>query len=353
MPLTDLITRRQFIHGTTQFSLGALLSFGIRGGPLSHLHTESVVQAQLGRVLTKDMTSHQEPDTSSPVINRFEFNQVVKLSQPVTVHDALARQHIWYLLEDGSYLPSRAVQIVQDVKNKPVPVDQINNSGQLAQVTVPFTTAWYDKKNGFKKPNQVFFYGSTHWVYGLGQAEESGDKYYLVKEDRWGDMYYIDAWDLQLIPEADLQPTAPEIPFDEKTIHIYLKDQLLVAYQQNEPVFLSGISSGYLSGKKDLTTPPGDYRINYKRPSRHMVHSDRVGANDYELYGVPWVSYFTESGIAIHGTYWHNDFGLPRSHGCINMPIDAARWIYLWSQPSLAPREKTHVSRYGTPILVY
>ena len=84
-----------------------------------------------------------------------------------------------------------------------------------------------------------------------------------------------------------------------------------------------------------------------------MVHSDRVGANDYELYGVPWVSYFTESGIAIHGTYWHNDFGLPRSHGCINMPIDAARWIYLWSQPSLAPREKTHVSRYGTPILVY
>ncbi len=54
---------------------------------------------------------------------------------------------------------------------------------------------------------------------------------------------------------------------------------------------------------------------------------------DYDLPGVPWVSYLTDWGIAFHGTYWHNDFGNPRSHGCINMTPDAAKWLYRWTQP--------------------
>jgi hypothetical protein len=353
MDRKNLINRRQFINDTTRYSLGAFLSFGISEGDLTNFRPAAPTQPQLGRVLYNGMTAHQDPDIKSPEMNEFGYNQVVTLSQTVSIYDTLERQQIWFLLEDGTFIQSRAVQIVQDKKNKPIPVEQINSNGQLAQVTVPYTTAWYNKKDGFNKPNQIFFYGSTHWVYGLGQAEDSGNKYYLVKEDRWGDRYYVDAWDMQMIPDDELQPISPEIPSEDKSIHINLKDQILVAYDRNEPVFLTGISSGLLSGNRDLTTPPGDFQANYKRPSRHMVHSDRVGINDNELYGVPWVTYFTDTGIAIHGTYWHNDFGLPRSHGCINLPIEAARWIYLWSQPSVSPLEKTHVSQYGTRILVY
>jgi lipoprotein-anchoring transpeptidase ErfK/SrfK len=48
---------------------------------------------------------------------------------------------------------------------------------------------------------------------------------------------------------------------------------------------------------------------------------------------VPWSTFFTYEGIAIHGTYWHNDYGLPRSHGCVNVPIEVAKYIYFWTEP--------------------
>lgn len=177
--------------------------------------------------------------------------------------------------------------------------------------------------------------------------------YYLVKEDRWDDSYYVDATHMRLIGDNELNPISPNLDETQKIIRINLQDQILVAYEDSEPVFTSALSSGQLSGDVDLTTPTGDFQINYKRPSRHMVHSDRIGINDNELYGVPWVSYFTESGIALHGTYWHNDFSKPNSHGCINLPIPAARWLYLWTTPVVPPREKKYVSNQGTRIEVF
>ena len=65
----------------------------------------------------------------------------------------------------------------------------------------------------------------------------------------------------------------------------------------------------------------------------------------YDLPGVPYVMYFYGGGIAksrgygIHGTYWHNNFGHPMSHGCVNMPTAEAEWAYYWSD-------------YGTPVIV-
>lgn len=59
--------------------------------------------------------------------------------------------------------------------------------------------------------------------------------------------------------------------------------------------------------------------------------SDNVGY--YDLPGVPFVCYFTWGWAALHGTYWHNDYGRPRSHGCVNMPPDAARWLWRWTTP--------------------
>jgi lipoprotein-anchoring transpeptidase ErfK/SrfK len=72
---------------------------------------------------------------------------------------------------------------------------------------------------------------------------------------------------------------------------------------------------------------------NRKRPSRHMAAGDPAAPNSYDLPGIPWVSYLTKSGISFHGTYWHNDFGKPRSHGCVNLSPTAAKWVYRWTQP--------------------
>ena len=72
--------------------------------------------------------------------------------------------------------------------------------------------------------------------------------------------------------------------------------------------------------------------------------------NEYDLPGVPWVSYFTEPGIAFHGAYWHNRFGTPMSHGCINMRPDAAKWIYRWTLPAVPPNQFLLESQNGTQV---
>ena len=73
---------------------------------------------------------------------------------------------------------------------------------------------------------------------------------------------------------------------------------------------------------------------------------------DFDLPGVSFDSYFW-GAIAIHGTYWHNDYGRPRSHGCVNVPPQAAKWIYRWTTP-VVPYEKENlrVEEGGTPVIV-
>jgi lipoprotein-anchoring transpeptidase ErfK/SrfK len=72
---------------------------------------------------------------------------------------------------------------------------------------------------------------------------------------------------------------------------------------------------------------------------------------DYELPGVPWCMFFTTTGIALHGTYWHNDFGRPRSHGCVNMRSEDAKWLYRWTLPEV-PYEQLGGSGQGTLVVV-
>lgn len=73
----------------------------------------------------------------------------------------------------------------------------------------------------------------------------------------------------------------------------------------------------------------------------------------YILPGVPWVSFFEpETGIAFHGTYWHQNFGVPMSHGCINMKTEEARWLYRWTTPA-GEIQKMNTIGYGTQVHVY
>jgi lipoprotein-anchoring transpeptidase ErfK/SrfK len=75
-------------------------------------------------------------------------------------------------------------------------------------------------------------------------------------------------------------------------------------------------------------------------------------ASGYDLPGVPWVAYIDEEGVSFHGTFWHNDFGVPRSHGCINMTIDAAKWLYRWTNPVVPKHEQEVWKGHGTPVRV-
>ncbi len=105
-----------------------------------------------------------------------------------------------------------------------------------------------------------------------------------------------------------------------KWIDISLSHQRLIAYEGNKPVLSVLISSGVPSHP----TVIGRFRIYLKLRSQRMV------GPGYNLPNVPWVMYFYD-GYAIHGTYWHHNFGHPMSHGCINMTIPDAHWLYNWA----------------------
>jgi hypothetical protein len=79
-----------------------------------------------------------------------------------------------------------------------------------------------------------------------------------------------------------------------------------------------------------------------------------IGSDRYDLAGVAFPTYFTETGVAIHGTYWHNDYGRPHSHGCVNVPNDAAQWVFRWVEPKASYETYTQEaeSKTGTRIVV-
>lgn len=338
--------RREFLKQTGLLAAGLSLGF-----PGQRLYPSGRVQSfnsrqNLGRVFAGGATSRREPSPSAEAVKTYNENEVLELLEPLYRNTRGASHALWYRLGDGGYLPATDIQPVKYRLN--APNLEVGSSGRLVEISVPFTDAWSSAANR-NKPNQIFFYGTLHWAYGLGQDEEK-NYYYLIREDRWGDVYYVDATHARVISEEELQPISLNLSEAEKTIRINLAEQFLIAYENKTPVFMSPIASGLLSGNVNLTTPKGSFIINYKRPSRHMAHGERFGSNGGELFGVPWVSYFTDTGIAFHGTYWHNDFTRPKSHGCINMPIAAAKWLYLWSYPVITPRQEKHVSQTGSPV---
>jgi lipoprotein-anchoring transpeptidase ErfK/SrfK len=129
---------------------------------------------------------------------------------------------------------------------------------------------------------------------------------------------------------------------------ISISRQQLTCLEDDVPVFSARIASGtaYINpdGKQyGFTTPIGEHYVVCKRPTRHMRGGDpQSQTNHYDLPGIPWVTYFTPTGAAIHGTYWHNNYGQPASHGCVNVTSDAAKWIYRWTNPVLVYDNPSH-----------
>jgi lipoprotein-anchoring transpeptidase ErfK/SrfK len=115
----------------------------------------------------------------------------------------------------------------------------------------------------------------------------------------------------------------------------------------------SGIASVRVAGKLPTKTPDGEFRIQDKMPAKHMGNGNLFAdADDYELPGVPWTCFFTSQGHAFHGTYWHQNFGTPMSHGCINMRTEEAKWLFRWALP---PHQvgKTFNRGFGTLVRIY
>jgi hypothetical protein len=121
------------------------------------------------------------------------------------------------------------------------------------------------------------------------------------------------------------------VPAKAKWIHVDLSEQTLVAYEGSRPVYATVVSSG----KEGYEPPTGLFQVEQKYISTTMNATDPIDGF-YEVEEVPWTLYY-HGGYALHGAYWHTDFGKVRSHGCTNLaPVDA-RWLYYWSDPEVPP----------------
>ena len=105
-------------------------------------------------------------------------------------------------------------------------------------------------------------------------------------------------------------------------IVVDLSSQYLTAYDGGVEVLGTYVSTG----KSGFETPTGWFTIQYHLPVQDM--SGVLGGEYYNVPSVPDVMYFTGVGHAFHGTYWHNNFGSPMSHGCVNIPLGTSTWLY-------------------------
>jgi len=157
-----------------------------------------------------------------------------------------------------------------------------------------------------------------HEVKGRGKR-----RFYRIEQDRWVAANHVQRVHFSAPPKG-VGPT-------ERWVEVLLRHQTLVAYQGARPVFATLVSTG----RWHHQSPRGLFRARTKVAMAAM--NNRKGAGElYRVDDVPWIQYFHE-GYALHGTYWHNGFGQPKSHGCINLAPKDARWLFDWAPPRLRP----------------
>lgn len=141
-----------------------------------------------------------------------------------------------------------------------------------------------------------------------------------------------------------------------KRIEIDLTNQRLYAYEGDKQIFNFLVSTG-----KWGRTPTGTFRIWTKLRLTRMTGGSKDLGTFYDLPNVPYVMFFDNQyiskaqGYSIHGTYWHNNFGHPMSHGCINMRPDEAKLLYFWANPNLEGKDSIYATNNnpGTEVVIF
>jgi lipoprotein-anchoring transpeptidase ErfK/SrfK len=339
------ITRREFIKNSTTLLSSFLIFPGmLHGGfksigQLASLHDQ---ENTLGRVTAGEIVLYEQPSKKARMIKTLHFDNILPITGSAISPDDNQYNRIWYELDGQGFAYSGSVQPVKEILN--TSVQELESTEMLAEVTIPFTDGLWSANRSSSRAYRLY-YGSVYWIDKVTR-DGSGNYWYRVNDEE-DYTYYVDSSHMHLIQEAELTPISSNIPAEHKKIVVHLKEQTVIAYEYEKPVLMTRVATGATYHADNTLTPRGQFITNRKRPSRHM--KDPMGSS-YDLPGVPWVSYITESGVAFHGTYWHNDFGHPRSHGCINMSNEAARWLYRWTTPAVPFEEKYLEEQDGTRV---
>jgi lipoprotein-anchoring transpeptidase ErfK/SrfK len=171
----------------------------------------------------------------------------------------------------------------------------------------------------------------------------------------------LEARDGSFVPESAMRVIQARTSFpsfatgDRKWVDVSIKEQSLVAYRGQRPVYVTLVSTGrdgLMDPETTNSTVRGTFMI-YQKDVSSTMDGDEDRADSFNLHDVPFVQYF-HKGYALHGTYWHDEFGHVRSHGCVNLaPADAA-WLFEWTDPEVPPSWHGVINKErGTVVYVH
>lgn len=293
--------------------------------------------ASLGRIISSREAIRKAPSPTAQVIEWKTRDEVIPLKASLVGEAPWPSNPIWYYTE-GGFIHSGYVHPSENIL-QPVITD-VAAPGFWAEVTVPVAISRPAPNSQYA--SRRLYYETTYRVVGAVQ-DEQGEWWYQLQEGiTWSPGPYVPANMLRPITREDLAVISPGHP--DKWLQIDISDQMLTCFEGQVPVFTTPVASGLWN----TATPLGEFRILYKR------HAQRMVGDGYDLVGVAFPSYFTNSGVAIHGTYWHNDYGRRHSHGCLNVPSKAARWVFRWVEPAVPYELYTYRStpEEGTRVVV-
>lgn len=348
--MSTKISRRDFLK------LGALalggLAFNPFPAPQGDYDTASGMQ---GRVAYSGSVSvYKHPDDKSPIMFQRLQDEVFNIYYEVVSPSGPSWNPRWYRVW-GGYVHSGYIQRVETHLNTPLSSIP-KGSHQLCEVSVPYTQIYqYSSYEGWQMRRRLY-YQTTHWVVGIDEGPD-GEPWYRIYDELREDNYNVPATHLRPITAEELSPLSPEVSPYDKHIEVSLTRQTLQAFEGDKLVLDTRISSGVPNGRvppEGTATPQGDFHIESKMPTKHM--GDGVltfGPGVYTLPGVPWTMFFTETGVALHGTYWHDNFGIPMSHGCVNMRIADAKWMFRWTTPTWPPKGEMYWELRGLGTAVH
>jgi len=329
------LSRREFLKLSSASLLGLFLS-ELR---LEEVFASSVTQA---RVAFGGTQLFDEPSFKANQQYVFQRDEVVSVTGQENGDFGFGNpfDKTWFKI-NGGYAYSGYFQPVET--NYQQPVYQIPAAGQLGEITVPFSDPRVDSAYWSDKAYRLY-YRTTHWVTDVAVNSYEKTIWYKIYDKHLDASFFVSAQDMRFVPEDELTLLSPDVPDEHKHIYVDTNAQLVTAFEGDQSVLIARCSSG----GPGTRTPTGDYATFHKGPTIHMTNDGAAGAGrGYDLPGVPWVSFFTGTGDSFHGTYWHNDYGRPRSHGCVNLTPDDAKFIYRWTSP-LVPVETQYLYQPGS-----
>lgn len=288
---------------------------------------------RLGRMTESRIRLYSRPNPDGQQVMFKYRDEVVTIVRDVVGQGFYPHNHVWFETLEG-YAYSSWVQPVRFAPNEPLP--EVTPDGIYVEVSVPYTDA-RSQPDPQAKALYRLYYPTTYQAVARVTAPD-GNVWYQLNDENAVKMY-ARAEHLRYVQPEEFAPLAPDVDPALKTIVITLSQQSLSVYEDKTEVFRAWIASGRNFFGPDGTTmgsltPAGEHPLWSKRAARHMTGG--TPEDGYDLPGVPWVMYFSGNGAALHGTYWHNDYGTPKSAGCINLRPEHAKWLFRWTLPQVA-----------------